>query len=145
MNVNQAPDRDAIRAAELIYRKWDEALGRKDVDAALRLYAPDAVLESPLVRHLLGTTEGIVHGRDDLRRFVETVFKRSPPLRRRHRDGFFTDGKRLVWEYPRETPDGPQMDLVEVMDVADGLIQRHRVYWGWLGVKVLEDDRYRPI
>jgi hypothetical protein len=37
------------------------------------------------------------------------------------------------------------MDLVEVMDVADGLIQRHRVYWGWLGVKVLEDDRYRPI
>jgi hypothetical protein len=50
MNVNQAPDRDAIRAAELIYRKWDEALGRKDVDAALRLYAPDAVLESPLVR-----------------------------------------------------------------------------------------------
>jgi len=98
-----------------------------------------------LVRHLLGGTEGVVRGRDDLRRFVETVFQRSPPLRRRYRDGFFTDGKRLIWEYPRETPDGPQMDLVEVMDIADGLIRRHRVYWGWLGVKVLEDDGYRPI
>jgi hypothetical protein len=32
---------------------------------------------------------------------------------------------------------------VEVMDVKDGLIQHHRVYWGWRSVKVLEDDAYR--
>jgi hypothetical protein len=31
------------------------------------------------------------------------------------------------------------------MDIADGLIQRHCVYWGWLGVKVLEEDGHRPI
>jgi hypothetical protein len=29
------------------------------------------------------------------------------------------------------------------MDIADGLIQQHRVYWGWLGLKVLEDDGHR--
>jgi hypothetical protein len=39
--------------AERVYRDWDDALGRKDVEAAIALYAPDCVLESPLVSHLL--------------------------------------------------------------------------------------------
>ena len=57
MSANNTTDIEAIRAAEHIYREWDEALGRKDIDAALKLYAPDAVLESPLVRHILGGAE----------------------------------------------------------------------------------------
>src|SRR5260370_10753039 len=81
-------------------------------------------LESPLVRYLLGGAEGIVRGRDNLRNFVKLVFASAPSLRRRHRNGFFTDGKRLIWEYPREAPNGPKMDPVEGMDVAAGLIQR---------------------
>jgi hypothetical protein len=133
-----------IAAAERIYCAWDEALGHKDLDATMRLYAEDATLESPLVRHLLGVEEGIIRGRDNLRDFVAKVFARTPPLRQRHRDNFFTDGRKLIWEYPRATVDGQQMDLVEAMDIADGLIQRHCVYWGWLAVKVLEEDKYRP-
>ena len=147
MDTNDTPPpprAEAIRAAERIYRAWDDALGRKDIDDAVRLYAPDATLESPLVRHLLGSEEGVVRGRDELRAFVETVFARTPPLRQRHRVGFFTDGRKLIWEYPRTTEHGQQMDLVEAMEIVDGLIQRHCVYWGWLAVKVLEEDRYRP-
>ena len=49
-------------AAERIYHAWDAALGRKDLEAALALYAPDATIESPLVRHLLGGAEGICRG-----------------------------------------------------------------------------------
>jgi hypothetical protein len=145
MNANDTIDIEAIRTAERIYHEWDEALGRKDIDAAMKLYAADIVLESPLVRHLLGGAEGIVRGRDNLRDFVKLVFASAPPLRRRHREGFFTDGRRLMWEYPRAAPDGPQMDLVEVMDITDGLIRRHCVYWGWLGVRVLEEGGHRPI
>ena len=48
----------------------------------------------------------------------------------------------MMWEYPCQKPDGEQMDFVEVMELADGLIRRHCVYWGWFGVKVLEQDRY---
>ena len=48
----------------------------------------------------------------------------------------------LVWEYPRATPNGEQIDLVEVMELENGLIHRHRVYWGWYGVKTIEEDRY---
>jgi hypothetical protein len=123
---------------ERIYHAWDEALGRKSLEGSLALYAPDASLESPLVRHLLGTERGVVNGEKDLRAFVERVYQTQPAERQRFRTGYFTDGQRLIWEYPRQTPDGEQVDLVEVMEVRDGLIQRHRVYWGWFGVKLLE-------
>jgi hypothetical protein len=36
------------------------------------------------------------------------------------------------------------MDFVEAMRLNDkGLIQKHRVYWGWKGVSVLQQDKYR--
>jgi hypothetical protein len=119
--IDMSDTTETIRDAERIYRAWDDALGRKDLDAALSLYAPDVVL----------------------RQFVDKLFKTQPALRQRYRTGFFTDGKRLMWEYPRATEAGQQMDLVEVMDIADGLIQQHRVYWGWFGLKVLEDGGHR--
>ncbi|WGS22187.1 MULTISPECIES: nuclear transport factor 2 family protein [unclassified Bradyrhizobium] len=123
--------------AERIYRLWDEALGNKDLEAALALYAPDASIESPLVQHLMQTSEGIVRGKDMLREFVTRVFRTNPPQRRRFKQGFFTDGRIITWEYPRQSPDGDQMDLVEVMEIKDGLIQRHRVYWGWYALNIL--------
>jgi ketosteroid isomerase-like protein len=133
---------DAIRSVERVYELWDAALGAKDVDAAAALYAEDTRLESPLVRHLLGSERGIIEGRDRLRDFLQVVFERTPASRRRHRTRFFTDGRKLIWEYPRGTPDGDQMDFVESMEIENGLIRRHSVYWGWFGVKVLEGDRY---
>jgi len=129
---------DARRAVERVYRAWDEALGAKDLDAAIALYAPDATLESPLVRHHLRVDDGVVHGRDALREFVRVVFERQPPQRRRFRTGFLTDGRTLMWEYPRAAPDREQMDLVEVMEIDGGLIRHHRVYCGWYGLRLLE-------
>ncbi len=108
----ESTDRAAIDAARHIYHAWDDALGKKDLEAALRP-------------------------------FVEKVFKTQPALRQRQRRGFFTDGSCLMWEYPRQGSQGEQMDLVEVMELKDGRIQHHRVYWGWLGVKVLEENRHR--
>jgi ketosteroid isomerase-like protein len=133
---------DTTTAIERVYQAWDAALGAKDVEAALALYAPDATIESPLVRHLLGVDRGICRGHDELRRFIELVFRSQPPERGRFRTGFFTDGERLIWEYPRAAPDGDQMDFVESMDIQDGLIRRHRVYWGWFGVRMLETGRH---
>ena len=120
---------------------WDEALGAKDLDAAMALYHEDCVLESPLVCHLLGTEEGVVEGRDALRPFVARVFANQPPERRRYRTPFLTDGSRVMWEYPRASPDGDQMDFTEVMEIRDGRIARHRVYWGWVGVRSLLRDQ----
>lgn len=135
----QHPD---IGAIEHVFQAWDDALGAKDLDASMALYHPEATLESPLVCHLLGSNEGVVSGREALRRFVEQVFAHQPPQRRRFRTGFLTDGARVTWEYPRESPDGDQVDIVEVMEIRDGLIAHHRVYWGWLGVNMLTSGEH---
>lgn len=133
----------AIEAAERIYHAWDDALGKKDIDAAMALYAEDCTLESPLARHLLESERGVVEGRKALRSFVEQVFRTQPPQRKRYRHGFFTDGRRLMWEYPRVGADGEQFDLVEVMELERGLIRHHRVYWGWFGLKHLQEGGHR--
>jgi ketosteroid isomerase-like protein len=128
---------------ERIYRDWDEALSKNDAAALLKLYAPDAILESPLVPHLLGTEEGVCRGHEELKRLFEILATRKPKVRQFYRTGYLTDGRKVMWEYPHETPRGDQMDFVEVMEIENGLIQKHRVYWGWFGFNVLKNDQYR--
>jgi predicted SnoaL-like aldol condensation-catalyzing enzyme len=123
---------------ERIYKLWDDALGKKDLEAALALYTDDASIESPLVQHLLKTDAGVVKGKENLRKFITLVFQTNPSERKRFRTGFFTDGHKVTWEYPRVSPEGSQMDLVEVMEVQNGLIKAHRVYWGWYALEVLK-------
>jgi predicted SnoaL-like aldol condensation-catalyzing enzyme len=128
---------DSRREAERICQTWDDALGRKDVEASLALYADDASIESPLVQHLMKTPSGIVQGKDELRNFITRVFQTNPPQRKRFKQGLFTDGRTITWEYPRTTPEGDQMELVEIMEIERGLIKRHRVYWGWYALGIL--------
>lgn len=106
------------------------------------LFRPeDATLESPLVHHLLGTEAGVVYGRQQLREFLPRVFADQPPQRRRSLMGYLTDGTRLIWVYLRTGADGEQMDIVEVLETADGVISHHWVYWGLYGVRLLDEER----
>lgn len=143
--MDTAPTRaSGSTPVERIYFAWNDALSRNDAAALLALYAPDAVLESPLVPHLLGTERGVLHGHEELRRLFGLLAERKPAVRQYARTGYLTDGKRLIWEYPRDAGQGEQMDFAEVMELnEDGLIQRHCVYWGWYGVGLLERDAYR--
>jgi SnoaL-like domain len=128
---------------ERMYFAWNDALSRNDAKALLALYAPDAVFESPLVPHLLGPKRGVLRGHQELRPLFDKLAERKPSVRQYYRTGYLTDGKRLLWEYPREAPGGDQMDFVEAMELnRDVLIQRHCVYWGWFGVGVLQRDEY---
>lgn len=131
--------------ADRIYHEWDTALATlttNNVDALLALYSEDAVLESPLIPHLLGMKSGICRGAHEIRKLLEIVAQRKPAKRQYHRVKYFTDGDTLIWEYPRISPKGEQMDFVEVMELKNGLIQYHRVYWGWCGFNVLKNNQY---
>jgi ketosteroid isomerase-like protein len=141
LGLAAVPEEQA-KSVERIYREWDRAWSNDDLEAMIALYAPDATLESPLIPYLLGGTDGVLKGRDQIRALLEKAAPRKPGRRTFYRRGYFTDGSRLVWEYPRVTPEGEQMDFFEVMELADGLIQAHRVYWGWRGVEVLKADAY---
>jgi hypothetical protein len=136
--VNRTIAADDLQAARRIYQAWDDALGRKDLDDSMKLYTEDATLESALVRHVLRTETGIIRGRRDLREFVRVLYEQPLPQRERFRGELFTDGRILMWEYPRLTPTGEQIELVEVMELKEGLIHKHRVYWGWFGVRALQ-------
>jgi hypothetical protein len=134
-NVTQA-DSDHAR----IHAEWHRAASTRDGAALLALYAEDAVLESPLVPAILDDkTDGVLRGKAEIARFLEKGASSRPiGLVRWHRSTtWFSAGQTLVWEYPRETPEGEQVEIVEVMDVADGLIRHHRIYWGWKGCLLL--------
>lgn len=77
----------------------------------------------------------------DLRAFITRVFETTPPQRKRFKQGFFTDGRIVTWEYPREAPGGEQMELVEIMEIEASLIKRHRVYWGWYALGLLQQHK----
>lgn len=120
-----------------VHAAWHAAAVARDTERLVALYARDAVLESPLVPAVLDVASGVLCGHAALRAFFD-IGARSRPLAlvRWHRSGrFLTDGVRLLaWEYPRATPAGEQIDLLEMMEIDAGLIARHRIYWGWFGV-----------
>ena len=142
MTEQHNPDfvgQQSVRAAERIYHQWDEALGAKDVDAVIALYGPGlrpGVAVRPASVELRGRRRRPTGKAAGIR---ATGLCAPPAVRQRYRKGFFTDGRTLMWEYPRAKPDGEQMDFVEVMEIRDGLIHRYRVYWGWFGLKLLQE------
>jgi steroid delta-isomerase len=123
-----------------IYERWHASIVDRDLDGLMALYSEDAVFETPLILATLkDRTEGILKGKVEIRAFFEAGLRKlKNDFGRWYRTGtFYSSGRQLVWEYPRETPHGDQIDLIEMMDVAHGLIAHHRVYWGWVGFKAL--------
>ena len=125
-----------------IYELWHESVKSRDLDGLMALYHADAVFETPLVLVTYpDRASGVLKGKADIRSFFAAGFDNPRNgLGRWYRTGlFFSNGRQLIWEYPRETPDGDQVDLIEVMDIARGLIVHHRVYWGWVGFNALNN------
>lgn len=140
--MTKEEENNLTKIAEQIHFEWDEGLKNNDVERLLNLYAPDVIVESPVISHLLGRDSGIIRGHKELRQVLELVAARKPVVRKHYKKKIFTDGRTLMWEYPRATPDGEQIDFVEVMEINNGLIQYHRVYWGWYGFNILKQDNY---
>ena len=123
-----------------IYEKWHETVTARDLEGVLALYAEDATMETPAILALVdGNQDAILKGRSEIRKLFANFFQVfGHEFGELYRTGlFFADGRLLTWEYPRKTPHGEQVDLFESMDIENGLIAYHRVYWGWIGFKAL--------
>lgn len=134
--IRTASDDDAA----FIFNEWDQRTRAHDLDGLLQLYAPDAILETPLIARILNQPSGILSGREAIRPFFEQGTKNRPnELVRWYRTGRYQfDGHTLIWEYPRSHPDGgEQVDLAEIMDLQGRQITHHRIYWGWFGTPLL--------
>jgi hypothetical protein len=134
--MTQIGEADCVR----IYEQWHEYTRARQAEKLIDLYADDAIVETPLVSAILDhKPEGVLRGRAEIKHFFDEGLRRRPDdLLRWYRTGlFFTNGKVLTWEYPRATPHGDQIDLVEIMDIEAGKIKHHRIYWGWFGFQHL--------
>lgn len=137
------PDRTTRTASDadaaFVYREWDRRTRVRDIDGLLELYAHDAVLETPLIARILDRQSGVLTGREQIRPFFQRGTDNRPnDLVRWYRTGrYHFDGQTLMWEYPRHTPTGDQVDLAEVMDLRGPQIAHHRIYWGWFGTPLL--------
>ena len=123
-----------------IYERWHETVARGAIEETAALYSENATLETPLVLMVSKDMPGgVIVGRDNIKSFFLAALQQYPrELSKWYRTGtFFTNGRQLTWEYPREVPDGEQPDIMEMMDIEDGFIVRHRVYWGWYGLRLL--------
>ena len=129
----------AMNDFERIYNDWHEFAKNRDTARLIGLYDDNAVFESPLVPFIMQRQRGILRGKADILAFLEEGTRRRPnELVRWYRNGtHFTTGDTLVWEYPRETPGGDQVDILELMQIAGGKIVHHRIYWGWFGTQML--------
>ena len=90
-----------------IYDRWHETVVGRDLDGLMALYAEDAILETPLILvTLTDRKQGILRGKSEIKPFFEAGFSKvGSELNRWYRTGlFFSNGRQLTWEYPRETP-----------------------------------------
>jgi ketosteroid isomerase-like protein len=131
------PGKSTDADARHIFKRWHETLMKGDAKGIAELYAEDAVFESPAVWVLNEQSDGMLRGRQAIETYFESFLtKLGAPTAEWYRDGtYFFNGELLMWEYPRQAPHGNQNDIVESIDVVDGKIAYHRVYWGWVGVK----------
>ena len=89
----------------------------------ISLYAEDAIFEIPLVPAILDTTNSALEGKTAIRHFLEEGSKRRPnETREVFRTGeYLTNRDILMWEYPRITDNGEQINILEVMEIEEGL------------------------
>ncbi|HEV2299351.1 MAG TPA: nuclear transport factor 2 family protein [Candidatus Acidoferrales bacterium] len=70
---------DSINAIEFA-REWEAAWNRRDVEAVLKHFHEDAVFTSPVAKHIGFAKDGIVNGKDALRRYWTAGLAKTPDL-----------------------------------------------------------------
>lgn len=71
---------NGINALEFA-REWESAWNRRDVEAILRHFDADAVFTSPVAIRIGFAEDGILKGRDALRRYWMAASAQNPDLR----------------------------------------------------------------
>ena len=61
-------------------QSWGEAWNRRDVEAVLEHFAQDAVFTSPVAKRIGFAPDGVVRGKDDLRRYWTAAMEGNPDL-----------------------------------------------------------------
>jgi ketosteroid isomerase-like protein len=104
---------DAIEFA----RAWEAAWNRRDVEAVLRHFHDDAVFTSPVAKQIGFAGDGIVRGKDALRRYWTAALAKNPDLRFQITT-IYRGIDTIVIAYKNQSG----VDRAEVLTFQDGLV-----------------------
>jgi len=120
---------DQVADVERALREFDAAWARKDLEGIVGQFAQDASLESPLVARLLKRSDGVLHGRDEIREMIRALLERGIPWGKH--EAPIIDGNRAAIEFKSAPSEGEQFYSVDIIEVTQGRIQSLRAYSGW--------------
>ncbi len=112
-----------------IARKWLQAFNDHNLEALLELYDDNAEHFSPKLKIRHPETAGLITGKVALRHWWKDAFERIPELQYIERT-ITADNDRVFMEYIRKAPGDPDMNVAEVLVIADNKIIASRVYHG---------------
>ena len=112
-----------------IAHQWFEAFNQHDLEALLNLYADDAEHYSPKLKIHQPATQGLIKGKNELRKWWADAFQRLPDLHYQLLK-LTADDEQVFMEYIRQTPNEPDLKVGEVLRIKQGKIFASAVYHG---------------
>jgi len=107
---------DSIDAIEF-GREWEAAWNRRDIEAVLKHFHDDAVFTSPVARQIGFAEDGVVSGKDALRRYWTAALAQNPDIRFEV-TAVYQGTNTLVIAFKNQKA----MDRVEVLTFRRGLV-----------------------
>ena len=111
----------------LIAVQWFKAFNEHQLDNLLSLYDEDAEHYSPKLKIHQPATNGLIKGKTALRTWWQDAFERLPHLHYKVLNIIANDDF-VFMEYIRQTPNEPDMQVGEVLEIAQEKIIASRVY-----------------
>ena len=112
---------------QLIALQWFQAFNEHQLDNLLSLYDEDAAHYSPKLKIHKPETNGLIKGKKALRAWWKDAFERLPQLHYKVLNIIANDDS-VFMEYIRQTPNEPDMQVGEVLEIAHQKIVASRVY-----------------
>jgi limonene-1,2-epoxide hydrolase len=112
-----------------IATKWFEAFNEHNLEKLLSLYSQTAQHYSPKLKIRLPETQGLIKGKDELRKWWQDSFDRIPSLKYEVVK-LTADEDQVFMEYIRHADGDEDLKVGEVLEIENGVIVFSRVYHG---------------
>lgn len=108
---------------------WFKAFNEHDLENLLELYDDNAEHFSPKLKMREPHTNGLIQGKEQLRKWWKDCFERLPTLQYQVKK-LTADSEKVFMEYTRQVEGEEDMEIGEVLEIKNSKIVFSRVYHG---------------
>ena len=106
---------------------WFKAFNQHDLENLLKLYDDNAKHFSPKLKVREPETNGLIEGKESLRKWWQDCFERLPTLQYEV-NKLTADSDQVFMEYTRRVEGEEDLEIGEVLEIQNGKIVFSRVY-----------------